>query len=299
MKTTILGMALLFLLLPAGIHGWDFMERPVAVIPGPAPAAWAVGAAGYYHTAYRNYAFRNTELDQFHVEIYGHQSLLDITPFRLGVFFSTIMVNGPVNEGDTPGAEQAQWMMNAAQFEYGFIGTWDLNTPTAHRTVLIGEYSRRSYHPFRSGFDDPAADILRGGIGMMGIRFPREPRLRLDGMVRVGWVELYEFWGAPSIPDPRALYTMNIALEQHYEIYRPAITLFNAVMVDVLRLRSGGFATDFTIETGLRLGRGAGRVELYVEAFHTDDTQQAKDRVAPATLFGYGLRMIMTTDRIP
>ncbi len=209
------------------------------------------------------------------------------------------MVNGPVNEDDTPGAEAAQWMMNAAQFEYGFIGTWDLKTSTAHRTVLIGEYSRRSYHPFRSGFDDPAADIVRGGIALMGVRFPREPRLRLDTMVRLGWVELYDFWGAPGIADPRALYTLNIALEQHYEIYRPAITLFNGIMVDVQRLRAGGVAYDLTVEAGLRLGRGAGRVELYLEAYHTDDTEQLKDRAAPATLFGYGLRMILTTDRIP
>jgi hypothetical protein len=72
------------------------------------------------------------------------------------------MLNGGVNEGDEPGAEAAQWMMNAIQYEYGFILSRDLSRTGL---VVLGEYSRRSSHPLRSGFEDPAADVLRLGVG--------------------------------------------------------------------------------------------------------------------------------------
>ena len=286
----------LFLSPITAVVSWDFMERPSAVVLAPAPEPVGLLTAGYYHTIYRNYLFRNSMWDQFHIEGYGHQSLFDLAPFRLGVFYSSILLSGPLNEGETPGAAAAPWQMNAIQFEYGVVATVDLPASRPARLAVIAEYSRRSYHPLRPRlFDDPAADILRGGFAVMDMRPKRITGIALDAMVRAGWVELYDFWGAPSIVDPRALYVLNLAVEVRQDIGLEGASLFANAATDVIALRAGGVAADVSLQAGLSAGTGPARLELYLEAYHSDDTEQLPDAPSRATLFGWGARFIVAT----
>ncbi len=283
------GLVLLTLFLMEAA-AYDFMERPRAVLPGPAPLGRGVTFArgGYAHIAYRANQFASTQLDQFQVEGYGSHAIIDVRSFRTSMFYGTYMLNGPVGEDDTPGAEAAQWMMNAIQYEYGFVLSWDLPGAGA-RISTLAEYSRRSYHPLRSGFSEPAADLIRIGMGFQSVAFDSLPRMTLDAMVRLGWSELYEFWGASSIPAPRARYTLHAAIELRYSL-RPSLSAFAVVMPDVILLRSGEMALDGAAQVGVRLGVGPGWIELYLDGFTTADTEQIAPETSPAQLVGYGLR---------
>lgn len=287
----------LFLVFSAtAAHSWDFMERPAAVVLSPAPEEWGIARAGYFHSAYRDYRFRGTRWDQFHVEAYGHHSIFDAPAFRLGIFYGTYMLNGPVNDDDIPGAAAAQWMMNAIQYEYGFLASWEVPVALPVRMVALGEYSRRSYHPLRSGiFEDPAADILRTGVAVMDLRPGRVPGLSLDSLVRFGWTELYDFWGASSIRDPRARYTVNLAAEVRYDLPPEGVGVFLLTTVDVLALRAGGLGANAAMEGGIRIGGGLTSLELYLDFFHSEDTEQLREGPSPATLFGFGTRFVMAT----
>ncbi|HKK48614.1 MAG TPA: hypothetical protein VJ932_05925, partial [Alkalispirochaeta sp.] len=282
-----LGLMTLFLMEAAA---YDFMERPRAVLPGPAPLGRGVTIArgGYAHVAYRANQFASTQLDQFQVEGYGSHAIIDVRSFRTSMFYGTYMLNGPVGEDDSPGAEAAQWMMNAIQYEYGFVVSWDVPGAGA-RISALAEYSRRSYHPLRSGFSEPAADLIRIGMAFQSVMFDSLPGMTLDAMVRLGWTELYEFWGASSIPDPRARYTLHGALELRYSLF-PSLSAFAVVTPDLILLRSGEPALDGAAQVGVRLGAGPSWIEAYLDGFTTADTEQIAPEVSPAQLLGYGVR---------
>ncbi|MFW5696042.1 MAG: hypothetical protein ACOCYB_12800, partial [Alkalispirochaeta sp.] len=238
--------ALLLVLSLTQARAYDFMERPRAVLPGPAPPGQGVEFArgGYAHVAYRANQFAHSRLDKFQVEGYGNHAVVDVGSLRTAVFYGTYMLNGPVTEEDTPGAEAAQWMMNAIQYEYGIVWSWDFPAASARtRVSALAEYSRRSYHPLRGGFSEPAADLIRIGVAVQSLAFDSLPGITVDAMVRLGWSELYEFWGAPSIPDPRARYTVHGALELQYHLGR-SVAAFAVVTPDIILLRTGEWAVD-------------------------------------------------------
>lgn len=283
--------------------GYDFAERPSAVILDPPPTEFAFAGAGFAQSTFRANEFQSSPTDTFQVEIYAHHAALEAPRTRLGVFYASYLLNGPITSGSALAATAAQWWMNAVQFEYGLVGAyhtrlsaWDrlasLDLPAAVSPVLLLEYSRRSYHRLHDGLSNPAADIVRGGVGWVGLQPGRGP-VRLDAMVRVGWSELYEFWGALFIPPPRALYTWNIALEATVGTPWPSVEFFALALPDIIVLRRGGLATDTALQGGLRLGRGAARIELFLDFFHSEDTEQLVNRAAPATLFGYGVRFTL------
>jgi hypothetical protein len=92
------------------------------------------------------------------------------------------MLNGPVNQGDRPGAEASQWMMNAIQ--YGLGASLYPKPGRFGRPTLLAEYGRRSYHPLRGDFNNPSADILRFGAALLDVPLPRRGRGSLDLMAR-------------------------------------------------------------------------------------------------------------------
>ncbi len=271
------------------------MERPDAVVLSPPPDGLAIAEGGYAHSAYRANVFLDTDIDRFQVEGYAHHGIFDVGRFRTGIFYSTYMLNGPVVEGTRPGADAAQWIMNAVHFEYGFVfaGHTNIRVGTSH-LVVLGEYSRRSYHPLRDGLEEPAADIIRGGFALNDWTPAALGRLAIDGMVRLGWSELYDFWGS-SIPDPRSLITLNIAVEAQYTTPVDGIVAFGVAMPDIILLRDGGFAVDMATQAGLRIGRGTAAIEAYLDFYASEDTEQIPDERSPATLFGYGIRFVLQT----
>ncbi len=288
------------------VHAFDFMERPGAILLTPAPEQFAVARGGIAQSAYHANVFSSTEIDRFQVNAVAHHGIVDVAPARLSAFYSTHMLNGPVNAGDSPGAEAAQWMMNAIQFEYGFLGSWDLTRGRPARTALVAEYSRRSYHPLRGGFEEPAADVLRTGIVARGVPGPFFEAVTTDWAARFAWAELYEFWGAPKISQPRARYTFHLGAEATVKTGVSQVEGFLLAMPDVILLRQGGVSVDVAVQGGLRLGasagrgaaseRAGGRLELYLDYYRSADTEQRVDP-SPAELFGYGVRFVLESVR--
>ncbi|MCG8481040.1 MAG: hypothetical protein MI724_18245 [Spirochaetales bacterium] len=277
------------------LSAYDFMERPDAVVLSPQPEGLAIAEGGYAQSAYRANVFLDSDIDRFQVEGYAHHGIFDIGRFRTSIFYGTYMLNGPVTEGTSPGADAAQWIMNAIHYEYGFIFAGHTNIHIGpSRLVILGEYSRRSYHPLRDGLEEPAADIIRGGLAFTDWTSSTLPQLTVDGMIRLGWSELYDFWGS-SIPDPRSLITLNIALEAQYTTAMEGIVAFGIAMPDVILLRDGGIALDVATQAGVRIGRGAAVIEAYLDFYSSEDTEQIPDRPSPATLFGYGIRFVLRT----
>jgi len=310
-KLFLLTFALASPFLPA----WDFPERPAAAVLSPAPDGFALGSAGYAQTAYRVNEWMNTRIDKFQVEAFGHHGVVDISKTRLSAFYGTHMLNGPVNQGDRPGAEASQWMMNAIQYEYGLVLSWYPTPGRFGRPALLAEYGRRSYHPLRGDFNNPSADILRFGAALLDMPLPWRGKGSLDLMARITWSELYDFWGAPTIPDPRALYTLHLAAEGQVGLGVSGIGAFLLAMPDLIYLRNGGSAMDLAVQGGLRFGRsgtadgtadGSGRfarsgaaLELFVDYHYSSDTEQLVRQASPATLLGYGIRFVVRTAHLP
>lgn len=281
---------LFFSILVAPVVARDFSESPRAILLPEAypehglriaPGAWA-------EAAFTSNAIRDGEFDSFQIRSYANFGLV-AGPRTLGtIFYGSYLLSGPVTEGAQPGSDRAPWLMNAVQFEYGLtvqhrIGAW----------TLLGEYSRRSSHPLRSVFEDPAADILR--FGFAPPQFERGP-LAVSTLVRFGWVELYDYWDVSTIPDPRVLYTANLAAQADYRIPIDGqpLSVFGILLWDPFLLRAGGVDGDLEFDLGVALGEGSGRVELYGTYYQSSDTEQGTDGSTPVVLIGYGIRFVAT-----
>jgi hypothetical protein len=276
----------------------DFMERPQAVVfnsriaPGttivPLPAV-------YTETAFDYQLFRFSAEDKFQIRQFSHVGIADFGRLRTSIYYGTILLSGPVNEGDVPGAEAAQWMMNAIQYEYGLtaqlpIGGW----------VALVEYGRRSFHPLRSGFGQPAADIVRGGVAPPVIA-PAIARgaLTVETLYRIGWADLYDFWGS-DLPLPRVEYAFHQAYDVRYTVgWGGPFTLepFTIAMIDTNLRRTGGVDSDLSVKGGLSVTTPGGAwFELYLDWYRSPDTEQ-RAQVTPARLFGYGFSFCFATPK--
>jgi hypothetical protein len=271
----------------AGAHAYDFMERPAATLLGEASEGLSFGSGGFAQTAYHANVFVDTPTDRFQVAALASHAIVDVARFRLAAFYGTYMLNGGVNAGDEPGADAAQWMMNAIQYEYGFVVSRDLPGP---QLVLLGEYSRRSSHPLRSGFEDPAADVLRVGVGRRRTILPGFDDVTLGWTARLAWSELYDFWGADRIPDPRAWLTLNLAADVTAATPWSGVALFLLAMPDLIVLREGGADLDLALQTGVHLGSQSAGVELFLDYYRSGDTEQIPGEENPVQLLGYGVR---------
>ncbi len=271
----------------------DFMERPRAVVfddrPGFADDSVALFPVVYSQTALDYQLFRNTPEDKFQIGHFTHYAIADAGRVRASIYYATFLFSGPVNPGDTPGADAARWMMNAIQFEYGVLGHYLLGDGPGW--TLVGEFGRRSYHPVRGGgWAEPAADILRGGIAPPVLT---RGATSLEALFRVSWSDIYDFWGS-DLPLPRVEYQFHHAYElRHRLVRRPRLLLdpFALVMVDTNLLRSGSIDNDLTYEAGIAVsGSGGGALELYIGGYESRDTEQREERTALASLLGWGLR---------
>jgi len=287
MKRTVMTVAMC-LLTVAAVGARDFSESPRAVLLPDAYAVEGVRFApgAWAEAAFTSNAIRDGEYDTFQIRSYANFGVL-AGPSTLGtVFYGSYLLSGPVNEGTEPGSDRAPWLMNAVQFEYGVtiqqrIGDW----------TILAEYSRRSSHPLRQVFEDPAADILRVGVAPPGIE--RGP-WAVSSLLRLGWVELYDYWNVTTIPDPRVLYTANIAAQGDYRLPIAAapLSLFGILLWDPFLLRSGGVDGDLELDIGLGIGERMKRIELYGTYYRSSDTEQGLDKPVPVVLIGYGIRFV-------
>ncbi|MDA3951324.1 MAG: hypothetical protein PF508_19105, partial [Spirochaeta sp.] len=209
-----------------------------------------------------------------------------------GFYYGTFLLSGPVDDESSQGSDLAPWLMNAVQFEYG------LSARVAMGVVdVVGDYGRRSYHPLRRGFADPAADILRAGLLVPGRSVGAGV---VSGALRVRWARLFDFWGS-DIPDPRGTWALQPVVEyRHPLLARPglAIDAFGLTMADLLLLNNGSPDSDLAGQIGVALsgGRstrgGVGRIEGFFDVYRSTDTEEREERRTPVTLVGLGGRIV-------
>lgn len=209
----------------------------------------------------------------------------------IGVAYGSYLMNGAVQEGDSPGS-RLQWMMNAVQLEYGVFVA--LRMARLARLDLVGEYSRTSQHPFRDQYSQVASDVLRGGA-LARARLPLDVESLLS--LRVAYVDLFDFWESP-LPKPRAccLLTPELWLLRPLGSLgrgraRVGVAAAGEGHLDWVFLRRGGQGVNASFRAGARLTLKSLSLDLYLDGFASDDTEIRDDRTTPAGLLGWGVRL--------
>lgn len=249
------------------------------------PAVGPVAAVAEADFTY--FALRSVPLDRHHIGVRAHAAAVGVGRTIGTIALDTTLYSGNVNTdvGDVPGAAVAPWMMNAVQFEYGVT----VQRRFGERLVIVGEYSRRSYHPLRGGpdpgFAQPAADLLRIGGGARDIAVGP---IRVDGVARIGWQGLFAFWQAPHLPAVRGPWQAITGVT----VTGPPL----AGAVPFVRLHgdvtwgSGVVELDRGGEVGIRIEQAGGALELWLDWYASPNTEQLRDEPTPTDLIGIGVR---------
>jgi len=235
----------------------------------------------YTEIAYNNHLFVPGKDDSFNMGGLGSFTLLDLdSVFALNLYWGTYLLVGPVAADETP-ATVAEWWMSALQFEYGIVSAW--NCAEAHLSM---EYARTSQHPWRRAYSQVTTDALRLGITMGGMKWRA---ISTDLRLAVGYIDLFDFWQS-SVPKPRTAWAASPAVRTEYRL-TPGFSLFGKLQLDALVLREGGHDADFWAELGLEAGRGTGRLQFYLDYYHSNDSEELEQASSPAALFGLGFRL--------
>ena len=131
---------------------------------------------------------------------------------------------------------------------------------------VLGEYSRLSLHPLRSGFDETAYDILKLGLA--------PPRLelkagRLESYLRVGHHSLFPFWES-KLSEYRVRYSVSprvrltgVRGSRFYLDAEPTL----------LVLRDGDIGYEISAESGLTISSAGGSFRPYLWLRFNDDAE--------------------------
>lgn len=245
----------------------------------PSESSWM--PRGYAELAYSSHLLRAGPDDSFDVRALTSFTLVDVaSAFALNLYWSGILLVGPLAEDDTA-ATVAEWWMNANQFEYGLVAGADLDF--AH---LSFEYSRTSQHPWRSGFSQVTTDALKASLALPGIE---SGAFVADLRCEVGYVDLFDFWKS-SVPKPRTRWIASPALLLSRKRVA-GVSPFLKLQLDTLLLRGGGADADFWAELGVRTGRGEARAEFFLDCCASNDTEEMVAGASPALLLGFGFRL--------
>ncbi len=312
MKRVIPALVILCVVISSGISARDMMERPSAVVPGKSPGRFALLPAGYADVTYVSHSVRSGRHDTFWISNSAHFGVADLLNQRLGLYYSTYLFSGPVDDPSRQGSRLAPWLMNAVQYEYGLSWRYAPVVPAPGSGLpgaleFVADYGRRSFHPFRKGFADPASDILRGGVALSG--FPAGNGF-LDALLRLRWSRLFDFWGT-DIADPRSTWSVQPAVEYQSNGLSIADTgrvgLFVVGSADLLLVESGLPDGEFAGEAGIfleasSLGGTAGgnvaggpdsrrKLEIYLNGYYSGDTEELPEEAYAVALLGFGARL--------
>ncbi len=235
----------------------------------------------YVEIAYNNHLFLPGKDDSFNVSGLGAFTLLDLdSRFALNLYWGTFLLVGPVAAGETP-ATVAEWWMNGLQFEYGLVSAW--NCSGAHLSL---EYARTSQHPWRHAYSQVTTDALRLGITLESLK---QGNFSADLRLAAGYLDLFDFWRS-SVPKPRTEWVASPAVRMKYRLAH-GFSLFSKLQLDALVLRSGGFDADYWAELGWEAGCGSSRLQLYLDFYSSNDSEQLEQGPSPATLLGLDFRL--------
>ena len=255
---------------------------------------------GFAETIYANQAFNASKYDSFQINARTGHTIIGSPRYALSATYGAYLMNGPVNEGGTPGS-RLQWLMNSVQFEYGFYGAYDIGP-----FYLLGQYSRTSQHPFRRSFSQVSSDLVKFGVA--------PPRMSLGpvelyGFVRFGYSAIFDFWES-KLEEPRTRWLTQPSVRAVWS----GVSMFDLVQVGLFfegdaevaiareaRFHEAGeIVGNGAVKTGLRLrgldggGRSdevsAGRLDLYLDYYGSGNSEIRDDRKTPVQLIGYAVR---------
>lgn len=297
----------LLVTLPAAAAARDWYE-PTAVINPLLLRSYeapAVFPGGFAETIYANQVFQDGRYDTFQINARSGHTIFAAPRFALSATYGSYLMNGPVNEGGTPGS-RLQWLMNAVQFEYGFYAAYDLGP-----LYLLGEYSRTSQHPFRKEFSQVSSDLIKFGFA--------PPRLSLGpvelyGFIRFGYSAIFDFWES-RLEQPRAEWLMQPSVRAVWEgvelgnVIRLGLFFEGDAEIAVARearfAEAGEIIGNGAVKSGLRLrsvhpnarktaeGRysdSPGHLDLYLDYYGSGNSEIRDDRKTPVQLLGYAFR---------
>ncbi|MFP4329427.1 MAG: hypothetical protein ACLFP6_01790 [Spirochaetaceae bacterium] len=251
---------------------------------------------GYAETIYSNQALLDGRYDSFQINGRAGHTLVASPRFALSLSYGTYLMNGPVNEGGTPGS-RLQWLMNAVQFEYGFFAAWD-----AGPLYLLAEYGRTSQHPFRRDFSEVSSDLVK--IGFAPHPFHIGP-VELRALLRLGYSDIFDFWES-RLEDPRTRWMAQPAVRAHWpgfeldELMRVGLFFEGDGELGIARSarfeEEGDFVGNIALKGGVRLrgivpdGLSPGSIDLYLDYYGSDNSEIRDDRKTPVQLLGYAVR---------
>lgn len=251
---------------------------------------------GYVETIYTNQAFADGMYDSFQINGRGGHTIIGSPRFALSVSYGSYLMNGPVNEGGTPGS-RLQWLMNAIQFEYGFFGALD-----AGPLYLLAEYGRTSQHPFRSNFSEVSSDLIKVGLAAPPINLGE---VELYALLRLGYSDIFDFWES-RLEDPRTRWMA----QPSFRLYWPGVELLGLLQtglffegdgeIGIARTarfeESGDLVGNIALKGGVRVrglhtaGGSPGSIDLYLDYYGSDNSEIRDDRKTPVQLLGYAVR---------
>lgn len=294
-----LSLLLLFLLsIPSHLFARDFPD-PIPVfdaLDGIQPNASPILPSSFLQLRYDNFALLPSETDDFHIQVLGSFGLFQYQGiFALKLSYGTVLIVGPLAAGDTP-ASTAEWWMNSVQFQYGIYGA--MNLRGFH---ILSEYSRQSNHPLRikrtnsESFENPASERIVTGIVL--------PPLEMESIsctfyYRTGFVDLFDYWKAKDIPEPRTFWLHRLGFEAVYYI-TPNVEGFLAPVIDLLALREGGWDIAWKLDVGFALNSGSQKLKLFLTAVWNNDTEEIVEKSTPIRLVGLGFSLSSGNTSLP
>ncbi|GAB4224591.1 MAG: hypothetical protein Kow009_16250 [Spirochaetales bacterium] len=276
---------------PSLLWARDFPEPLTAfdALAGVHPDSPALLPSSYLRLRYDNFAFHSSVTDEFQIQAVGSFTLFQHKGrAALKLSYGTFLLVGPLAPGDEA-ASAAEWWMNSVQFQYGIYGAFNLGG--AH---LLLEYSRLSNHPLRAQrtpeetFENPASERIATGIVLPSIR---TGPLRSNLYYRTGFVDLFDYWKAKNIPEPRTFWLHRFGMETFYT-FHPFVGGFADVTVDLLALRDGGWDAPWTGTVGLEFPPSRDRrMRIFLTTVWNNDTEEIVEKPNPIRLLGLGFSL--------
>jgi hypothetical protein len=238
---------------------------------------------GYGDVTYNDHTIIGSAHDSFDIRTLCSFTLAQVQSFfALNVYYGVYLLVGPLEEGENP-ATIMEWWMNAVQYEYGLICSFDI-----YDIHILFEYARTSQHPLRGGYSQVTTDVLKSGISFPPLSFGS---FNLHGIFRTGYVDLFDFWES-SVDKPRTIWVFTPTIESLYFI-SDMVSCYIRFDTDIILLRKGGVDLDFWAEGGILMGRDTARLSLFIEYVHTQDTEELNNEVSPVDLLGFGFRLLV------
>ncbi len=290
MSGRVLLLCLVVLSSPAGLSARDVPEPieavdPLAGIDGSSPA---ILPSSFMMLRYENYAFEKSDTDSFQIGATGAVGLFNLGGIVAGkVFYCTHLLVGPLLPGDVA-ASAAKWWMNFIQFQYGL--TAGIALGGFH---VFAEYSRASAHPLRpelsasQDFENPAFERILAGLVLPPLDFDA---VRVESYLRGGYVDLFNYWKAYDIPEPRTRWLLRLGIRAETRI-SSSTGLYLDLSPELLLLRTGEAAYNYRTEAGFALRSGARVLSLFACFMGLYDAEELAGRRYSVRLAGLGFSL--------